>query len=132
MVKKNLRSISPPDLRDHPKRHASPQETGRFRATNPNSSGKAATGYHLSSPTHAAAEAAKAREKAVKAAAGAVVQRARELCKGHGVPNVSGCCRQCFGRAVEEYLLDQHPEMRRGDVFDLVQEWLLRAGEPSH
>ena len=68
----------------------------------------------------------------LEAYAEAVVKRARELCQRHRVGAVSGCCRQCFGRAVEEYLADQHPEMKRGDVFDLVQEWLLRAGEPSH
>ncbi len=68
----------------------------------------------------------------LEAAAGAVVKRARELCQRHRVGAVSGCCRECFGRAVEEYLARENPEMKRGDVFDLVQEWLLKAGEPEH
>ncbi len=43
-----------------------------------------------------------------------------------------GFCRECMMRAVEEHIADQHPEMKRGDVFDLVQEWLLKTGEPEH
>ena len=68
----------------------------------------------------------------LEAAGGAVVQRARELYKRHRVGAASGYCRQCVLRAVEEYPAEGHPEMKQGDVFDLVQEWLLAAREPSH
>ncbi len=68
----------------------------------------------------------------LEAAAGAVLKRARKLCKRHRIGAVSGCCRECMMRAVEEHIAEAHPEMKRGDVFDLVQEWLLTAWEPSH
>ncbi len=72
------------------------------------------------------------RESDLEADAEAIVTGARELCKEHGVPNVSGCCRECFRRAVEEYVARENPEMKRGEVFDLVQEWLLSSGERTH
>ncbi len=67
----------------------------------------------------------------LEADAEAVVQRARELCEHHRIIAAVGCCRECMMRAIEEHIAEAHPEMKRGDVFDLVQEWLLRAGEPS-
>ncbi len=68
----------------------------------------------------------------LEAVAGAVVKRARELCQRHRVGAVSGCCRQCMLRAVGEHLTEGHPEMKQEEVAELISDWLLRAGEPSH
>ena len=67
-----------------------------------------------------------------EADAAAIVRRARKLCKRHRIGAAVGCCRECVLRAIEEHISEAHPEMKRGNVFDLVQEWLLKAGEPSH
>ncbi len=68
----------------------------------------------------------------LEAAAGAVVKRARELCKQHRVGSAVGFCRQCMLRAVAEHLTVAHPEMQQEDIAELMCEWLLTAEEPSH
>ena len=59
-----------------------------------------------------------------------LIQRARERCAEH-LP-ASGVCHLCFRAELEEMLLEENPEMRRGGAHDLVDEWVRRAGEPEH
>ena len=37
---------------------------------------------------------------------------------------MGGYCRECFLAELEEAIAEEHPELKRGDVFELVQEWL--------
>ena len=53
-----------------------------------------------------------------------LVRRARERCKHHPQPGVGGFCRECLLAEIEEAIAEEHPELKRGDVFELVQEWL--------
>ncbi len=50
-----------------------------------------------------------------------LVRRARERCKPHR-QGVGGFCRECFLAELEEAIAEEHPELKRGDVFELVQE----------
>ncbi len=61
-----------------------------------------------------------------------LVRRARERCKHHRQPRVGGFCRECFLAELEQAIADEHPEMKRGDVFELVQEWLRAAEAAVH
>ncbi len=61
-----------------------------------------------------------------------LVRRARERCKHHRQPRVGGFCREGFLAELEEAIAEEHPEMKRGDVFDLVSEWLLREDDSLH
>ncbi len=45
---------------------------------------------------------------------------------------MGGFCRECFLAEIEEAIAEEHPELKRGDVFELVQEWLRTAEEPLH
>jgi hypothetical protein len=33
---------------------------------------------------------------------------------------------------IEQVIADEHPELDRGEVFELVQEWLMDEDEPAH
>ncbi len=59
-----------------------------------------------------------------------LVRRARERCKHHRQPGVGGYCRECYLAELEEAIAEDHPEMKRGDVFELVQEWLRAVDDP--
>ncbi len=48
-----------------------------------------------------------------------LVRRARVRCKHHRQPGVGGFCRECFFE-LEEAIAEDHPEMKRGDVFELA------------
>ena len=61
-----------------------------------------------------------------------LVRRARKRCKEHRQPSVGGRCRKCFLAELELAIAEDHPEMKRGDVFDLVQEWLMQEDESLH
>ncbi len=61
-----------------------------------------------------------------------LVRRARERCKQHRQPGVGGFCRVCFLGELEEAIGEDHPEMKRGDVFELVQEWLRGEDDLAH
>ncbi len=61
-----------------------------------------------------------------------LVRRARERCKHHRQPGVGGFCRECFLAELEEAIAEEHPELKRGDVFELVQEWLMQEDESGH
>ncbi len=51
-----------------------------------------------------------------------LVHRARARCKHHRQPGVGGVCRECLLAEIEQAIADEHPELDRGDVFDLVQK----------
>ncbi len=51
---------------------------------------------------------------------------------GHRQPGVGGFCRECFLFELEEAIAEEHPEMKRGDVFELVQEWLRLEDDRKH
>ena len=61
-----------------------------------------------------------------------LVRRARARCQHHCQPGVGGVCRECLLAEIERAIADEHPEMKRGDVFELVQEWLMREDESVH
>ncbi len=45
------------------------------------------------------------------------------------LPGVSGVCPECFLAEIEQAIAEEHPEMKRGDVFELVEEWLRAVNE---
>ncbi len=53
-----------------------------------------------------------------------LVHRARVRCKHHREPRVGGFCRECLLAEIEQAIAKEHPELERGEVFELVQEWL--------
>ena len=59
-----------------------------------------------------------------------LLERARERCAEH-LP-AKGVCRNCFLEEMEDMLLEENPDMRRGDAHDLAWEWVQREGEPEH
>ncbi len=61
-----------------------------------------------------------------------LVHRARERCKHHRQPGVGGVCRNCVLIEIEQAIADEHPEMKRGDVFELVQEWFRTDPDSQH
>ena len=50
------------------------------------------------------------------------LELALDLCRRHRGPG--GLCRECFMQAVEDLLVEENPELCRGDAFELVQEWV--------
>ncbi len=60
------------------------------------------------------------------------VRRARARCKHHRQPGVGGVCRECLLAEIEQAIADEHPELDRSEVFELVQEWLMDEDEPAH
>ncbi len=61
-----------------------------------------------------------------------LVRRARARCKHHRQPGVGGFCRECFLSELEEAIAKEHPELDRGDVFELVQEWHRAVDQAVH
>ncbi len=61
-----------------------------------------------------------------------LVLRARNRCKHHRQPGVGGYCRECFLFELEQAIAEEHPEMKRGHVFELVQEWLGAVEDLVH
>ena len=59
-----------------------------------------------------------------------LLQRARERCAEH-LP-AQGTCRNCFLEEMEDMVLEENPDMRRGDAHDLVEEWVQRVEQPSN
>ncbi len=59
-----------------------------------------------------------------------VLDRAR--CKHHRQPGVGGFCRECLLAELEEAIAEDPPEMKRGDVFELVLEWLRTEDDLAH
>ena len=52
-----------------------------------------------------------------------LVRRARERCKQHR-NRLGGVCQECVLTEIEQAIAEEHPGMKRGDVFELVGEWL--------
>ncbi len=50
----------------------------------------------------------------------------------HREPGVGGFCRECFLFELEEAIAEKHPELDRGEVFELVQEWLREVDDRKH
>ncbi len=61
-----------------------------------------------------------------------LVRRARKRCQHHRQPRVGGYCRECYLAELEEAIADDHPEMKRGDVFELGCEWLRTEDDLAH
>ena len=61
-----------------------------------------------------------------------LVRRARKRCQHHRQPRVGGFCRECFLAELEEASAEDHPEMKRGYVFEPVQEWLRLEDDLAH
>ena len=59
-----------------------------------------------------------------------LVSRARVRCKPHR-QGVGGFCRECMLAEIEQAIAEEHAELDRGEVFELVQEWLRAEREPS-
>ena len=49
--------------------------------------------------------------------------------KHHG-QGVGGVCRECVLAEIEQAIADEHPELERGEVFEVEQEWLMRDSNP--
>ncbi len=60
-----------------------------------------------------------------------LVRRARKRCKQHR-NRVRGVCQECVLTEIEQAIADEHPELDRGEVFELVQEWLMDEDESAH
>ena len=58
-----------------------------------------------------------------------LLDRARRRCAAHR--NVPGVCRQCLLWEFEAMLLEEHPEMTRGQAHEFVQEWVLAGDNPD-
>ncbi len=43
-----------------------------------------------------------------------------------------GVCRACVLAEIEQAIADEHPELDRGEVFELVQEWLRLEDDRKH
>ncbi len=61
-----------------------------------------------------------------------LVRRARERCKHHRQPGVGGFCRECMLKEIELAIAEEYPELKRGDVFELVQEWPRLEDDRKH
>ena len=60
-----------------------------------------------------------------------LVRRARKRCKYHR-DRVGGVCQECILMEVEQAIVEEHPELKRGDLLELVQEWLLQEEDLPH
>ncbi len=88
-------------------------------------------------PVHSvrAVIARKARSKRGRAEASdpeELVRRARKRCKHHRQPGVGGVCRECLLAEIEQAIAEEHPELERGEVLELVQEWLRLEDDHKH
>ena len=61
-----------------------------------------------------------------------LVRRAQERCGHHPQPGVGGVCQECVLTEIEQAIAEEHPELKRGDVFELVQEWLRLEADLTH
>ena len=60
-----------------------------------------------------------------------LICRAKERCKLHR-KDALGACRECILKEIESAIAEAHTELKHGDVFELVQEWLRTVDEPVH
>ncbi len=59
-----------------------------------------------------------------------LVRRARKRCKQHR-NRLAGVCQECVLTEIEQAIADKHPELDRGDMFELVLECLTGEDEPA-
>ncbi len=52
-------------------------------------------------------------------------------CKHHR-DRVGGVCQECILMEVEQAIVEEHSELKRGDLLELVQEWLLQEEDLPH
>jgi uncharacterized protein YprB with RNaseH-like and TPR domain len=43
-----------------------------------------------------------------------------------------GVYPECILKEIEQAIAGEHPELKGGDVFELVQEWLRTVDKPVH
>ena len=86
--------------------------------------------FHL--PVHGARGPRCARIEPLMISPEELVLRARKRCKQHRQPGVTCFCRECYLAELEEAIAEDHPEMKRGDMFDLVQDWLRTEDDSVH
>jgi hypothetical protein len=60
-----------------------------------------------------------------------LIRGAKERCKSH-LGAVPDYCRECILKEIGQAIAEEHPELKRGDVFELVQEWLRTVDEAVH
>jgi len=59
-----------------------------------------------------------------------ILARARARCAQHRGPT-PGFCALCFRAALEDHLARENPTMKRDDVVQLVDQWILAADKPE-
>ena len=59
-----------------------------------------------------------------------LIQRAQERCSKY-LPG-RGSCRSCVLEEMEEGLLEENPELSRGDCHDLVWSCVVATNEAEH
>ncbi len=45
---------------------------------------------------------------------------------------MGGVCRECLLTEIEQAIAEERSEMKRGDVFEPVQEWLRLEDDLTH
>ncbi len=45
---------------------------------------------------------------------------------------MGGFCRECILTEIEQAIAEEHPALERGEVFELVQEWLRLEDDLAH
>ncbi len=65
------------------------------------------------------------------ASAEELVRRARARCKHHR-RGVGVACRECIPAEIEQAIATEHPELKRSNVFELVQECLRVEDDLAH
>lgn len=65
----------------------------------------------------------------MKTPAKAIVEAARARCAKHRGPT-EGFCALCFRFELEDHLARENPGMKRDDVAQLVDEWIVAANKP--
>ena len=71
-----------------------------------------------------------ARAQSPKALDELLVAKARARCAEHLGP--IGFCHICFRAELEDLLAAENPELKRDDVVQLVDQWMLAADDSPH
>ena len=68
-------------------------------------------------------------ENLIVSVADSLLERAKTRCAKHRGAT-SGFCRAGFLAELDDALAREHPELKRDDVFELIQSWLASAHDP--
>ena len=60
-----------------------------------------------------------------------IISGAKVRCAQHRGPT-SGFCHLCFRAELEDHLARENPTMKRDDIVQLVDEWMLAAEKPEN